>query len=153
MQYVLEVMSFAGVVPGARHFKGRVKGEHPPSCHGGTMYSNLGKTCMQGHPLAERTEWQVEAGWTEERYERWAAKHFEGDGPSQFLSKKDVIDRAMIVFLDGTDPAHWWAQKVEPAKDGDELWYGYIHPEGFPYDESEDYSDGWGSMIARCSRG
>lgn len=151
MKYVLHVMSYDGIVPGARHYKGRVEGEHPPSCHGGTMYSDKGKTCYEGHPLDEKTEWQVEAKWTEARYERWAARKFEGDGPAQFLSKQEVIDCAIIRFLDGA--GEWWEHKVEPAQEGDELWYGWVNPEGGQFDDLTDPEDGWGMMIARCQRG
>ncbi|MGB6454804.1 MAG: hypothetical protein WBH47_09980 [Streptosporangiaceae bacterium] len=36
--YVLKISSFAGLVSGARHFRGRVEGPHEQSCHGGIMY-------------------------------------------------------------------------------------------------------------------
>jgi hypothetical protein len=151
IQYVLHVMSYDGIVPGARHYRGRVEGPHPQSCHGGTRYSGGKKTCSESHELPGRVEWQVEAQWTEARYERYAAGGFEGDGPSAFLSSKDVIDCAMIRFLDGA--SEWWEHKVEPAQDGDELWYGWVNPEGGQLDDPTDPEDGWGCMIASCHRG
>jgi hypothetical protein len=151
-QYILEISSYAGIVPGARHYKGRVKGPHPQSCHGGTQFgaTKSGKMeCMEGHVLPDRLEWDVEAAWTEERHERWAAKGFEGDGPQQFLSKKDVIDRAIIQFLDGAGgPDRWWEQDVPAAEEGDELWHGWIAREGLD-DENTDPEDSWGMCIAR----
>jgi hypothetical protein len=150
MQYVLHVMSYEGIVPGAKHYRGRVEGEHPPSCHGRTHYSAAGKTCDEGHQLEEKTEWNVEAAWSEERYERFMAAGQPGNSPSQFLSKKDVIDRAMIQFLDGSGgPDRWWEQRVEPAAEGDELWYGWVNPEGGQFDDLQDPEDGWGMRIAR----
>jgi len=151
MQYVLKISSFAGIVPGARHYRGRVEGEYPESCHGGTRHYGGKTTCFEGHELPDRVTWDVEADWSEERLERWAAARFEGPSPQQFDTKEEVIDRAVVQFLDGFTSQGTVVN--DPARDGDELWYGYVHPEGFPYDESEDYSDGWGSCIARCSRG
>lgn len=150
-QYILHISSYDGLVPGACHYRGRVEGPHPESCHGGTRYSGGKVTCFKGHELPERVEWDVEAAWSEARYERYAACHFEGDGPGQFISQKDVMDRAMVVFLDGC--SDWWAQKVDPAEQGDELWYGWVNPEGGQFDDLTDPGDGWGCMIARCDRG
>ena len=47
---------------------------------------------------AKRTEWDVEAAWSKERYERYAASGFEGDGPNQFRTEQDVIDTAAARF-------------------------------------------------------
>jgi hypothetical protein len=57
------------------------------------------------------------------------------------------MDRAIIQFLDGSD---YPCEKVEPAAEGDELWYGWVCPDG-PGDwtELQDPGDGWGCMIAR----
>lgn len=150
-QYVLHLMSYDGIVPGACHYRGRVEGPYPePCCPGGTMFSNLGHTCMQGHVLPGRTEWNVEAAWSEQRFERFMAAGQPGDSPSQFRSKQDVIDRAIIMFLDGAGgDDRWWEQKVEPAQEGDELWYGWVNPEGGQFDDLQDPEDGWGMMIAR----
>lgn len=156
-QYILKISSFGGLVPGAKHFRGRVEGPYPQSCHGGTRMgaTKSGKTeCSEGHVLPERAEWDVEAAWTEERYERYAAKRFEGDGPQAFLAQQDVIDRAIIQFLDGSgDDDRWWEGRVEPAAEGDELWYGWVNPGGAEADDMVDPSDGWGMMIARKNTG
>lgn len=154
-QYVLKILSYAGIVPGARHYKGVVEGPSPSSCHG-KMTSRSGGpwTCEEGHELPKRVKWDVEQDWTPERHERYRAATHRAleddsrlpDGPGQFDSKQEVIDRAMVQFLDGLEGVN------DPAEDGDELWYGYVHPEGFDYDPDEDYSDGWGSRIAvRCT--
>lgn len=151
-QYILTISSYAGIVPWAVHYKGVVKGPHPPSCHGGTTYHGSdgplrGKTtCSEGHELPKQAEWQVEAAWTEERYSRYAAGHFEGDSPSVFTDKREVMDCAIIRFLDGAD--QWWEQKVPPAEEGDELWYGWIGDREADA-ELQDPEDGWGMMIAR----
>lgn len=145
-QYILRVSSFDGLVPGAVHYRGRVEGDYPKSCHGGSRHGGGKVTCFEGHELPDRVEWDVEAEWSQERHDRWHAKHFEGDGPQQFTSKKDVIDRAMIQFLDGSD---YPCEKVDPAQEGDELWYGWISPEGGQFDDLQDPEDGWGMMIAR----
>lgn len=148
-QYILHVTSFSGLVPGARHFRGRVEGPHPGPCHGNrTHHNGTTVTCDEGHVLPKQVRWDVEAAWSQERHDRWAAAHFEGDGPQQFTSKKDVIDRAMIQFLDGSDDP---CEKVEPAEEGDELWFGYVDPDGGPVDLDtiDDTDKAWGMMIAR----
>ncbi len=33
MNYTLEISAYVGFVPGATHFRGRVIGESPESCH------------------------------------------------------------------------------------------------------------------------
>jgi hypothetical protein len=147
-------MSYDGIVPGASHYRGRVEGPHPQSCHGGTRYADGKKTCFEGHELPGRTEWQVEAAWSEQRFERFMAAGQPGNGPAQFRSKKDVIDRAMIMFLDGAGgDDRWWEQRVEPAQEGDELRYGWVNPEGGQFDDLQDPEEAWGMMIARCHRG
>lgn len=150
-QYILKISSYDGLVPGATHYRGRVEGPEPESCHGGHMFSNLGHTCSQGHPLPGKVSWEVEAVWTEERFNRYIAGGQEGDSASQFGSAKEVMDCAILRFLDGCDD--WWSQPVEPAQEGDELWYGWVNPGGGQWDDLTDPSDGWGCMIASCHRG
>lgn len=126
--YELTVTSYKGVVPGAVHFRGYVKGPYPRSCHGGTIFHGGGPpevrgkmTCQQNHVLPERDEWDVEAPWTEERFRRWDAAHFEGAGPQQFLSEAQVILAARRRFL-GLDPVQWWEHPgVVTGKPGDRL--------------------------------
>lgn len=155
-QYIVNVSSFEGLVPGASHYRGRVQGPSPGSCHGGTRMGGTksGKTeCFEGHVLPDRVEWDVEAAWSEERHRRWGAKHYEDAGPQQFGSTKEVLDRATEQFLDGSGGEdRWWETDVKPAEEGDELWYGWIDPSG---GESglNDPSDGWGMMIARKCTG
>lgn len=154
-QYILHISSFGGLVPGASHYRGRVEGPHPESCHGGRVYNapgHRGKTiCDQGHELPGQVRWDVEAAWSQEHHDRWAAVHFEGDGPQQFTSEKDVIDRAMIQFLDGSDGL---CEKVDPAQEGDELWYGFVgDASDLTVDELDATDNGYGMMIARCQRG
>jgi hypothetical protein len=124
--YELNVLSWKGTVAVAVHYRGVVKGPYPESCHGGTRYNapeHRGKTtCFEGHELPEREEWDVEAAWTEERFGRWSAKHFDGDGPGQFLSEARVILSARRRFL-GLDPVRWWERDVVPGKPGDRLLY------------------------------
>lgn len=152
MQYILKISDYGGLVAGASHFRGRVEGERPKSCHGAHHYDGGKETCDQGHELPGQVSWEVEAHWTEEHFERYMAAGQPGDSPSQFTSKKDVMDRAIIVFLDGCDD--WWAQKVEPAEEGDELWYGWVCPDGDAMSaDLQDPEDSWGMRIARCQRG
>jgi hypothetical protein len=125
--YVLHISSYAGIVPGARHYRGRVEGPHPVPCHGGTVFNaprSRGKwTCTEGHELPVREEWDVEAAWTEERFNRWDYRHFEGAGPGQFLSEQAVIDAAVRRFS-GQDPVQWWEHPgVVPGQPGDRLLY------------------------------
>lgn len=124
--YELRISSWAGVVPGAKHFRGRVQGPHPESCHGGTVFNapaHRGRTtCEQGHELPERDEWDVEAAWAEARYERYMRAHFKGDGPDQFLSENAVITAAVRRFT-GQDPARWWEPDVVTGLPGDRLLY------------------------------
>jgi hypothetical protein len=139
-QFILHISNYNGLVPGTWHFRGRVEGPHPQSCHGGSRYNApeaRGKTvCEEGHELPEQVKWDVEAEWTEERRDRWAAGNFEGPSPQQFDTEEAVLDRAMIQFLDGSGGL---------CEEGDELWYGWINP----FNDLTDASDGWGMMIAR----
>lgn len=128
--YVLEVRSFAGIVPGARHFKGMVKGPRPEPCHGGTITHHgasgplQGKTtCGAGHVMPEKTEWEVEATWDEARYDRYAAAHFEGDGPGQFTDERKLFEAARARFLGETGERGWWEPRHVPGEPGDRLYY------------------------------
>ncbi len=146
-QYILHISSYDGLVPGARHYRGRVEGPRPESCHGKIHYDGWKETCDEAHELPKRVRWDVEAAWSQERHDRWAAAQFEGAGPQQFDSKAEVMDRAMIQFLDGSD---YPCEKVDPAEEGDELWYGWVCPDGpGDWNDLQDPEDGWGCMIAR----
>jgi hypothetical protein len=152
MDYVLHISSYVGTVAGARHFRGRVEGEHPKSCHGGTVFHGgagplHGKTtCAEGHELPERVDWEVEAAWTEERYERWAAKGFDDEGPAQFLSEQAVIDAAKRRFL-GEDSSRWWEEVPVTGQPGDKLYLGYVATK-------PEYVDGqYGSVLAEVPGG
>jgi len=155
--YILHISSYGGLVPGAQHYRGRVEGPRPKSCHGQEHHgaTKSGQVeCDEGHVLPGQVSWEVEAAWTEAQYERWAAKSFEGDGPTAFYTSREVMDRAMVQFLDGSGgDDRWWEQRVEPAAEGDELWYGWIAREGGQDDEYVDDSDGWGTLVARKNTG
>jgi hypothetical protein len=149
--FILEISSYDGIVPGAKHYRGRVKGEHPRSCHGGSTFHGGGPpelrgktTCAEGHVLPGRVEWEVEAIWTEDRYQRYAAREFEGDGPSTFASEQEVVDAARARFLAAGDEPSWWEDKWEPGKPGDKLYAGWIPR---PQDSSM-VEENWGTVIA-----
>lgn len=160
-QYILTVSSYAGLVPWARHFKGRVEGPHPEPCHGNSTIFNppehRGKTvCAEGHELPKQVKWDVEAAWSEARHERYLAESAKAlreglpgpDGPGQFDTEKAVVDRAIVQFLDGLEHVN------DPAVEGDELWYGYVDSgAGQAPDQWDDPEDVWGMRIARCQRG
>jgi hypothetical protein len=146
--YFLEISSYGGLVAGARHYRGWVKGEYPKSCHGGTVFSGGKTTCAEGHELPERADWQVEEPWTEERYERFAAAHFEGDGPGQFLDQERLLEVAIGRFT-GELPARWWEDKPAVGKPGDKLYLGSavyrdIDETHTPYPGGPP----WGSVLA-----
>lgn len=147
--FVLHIMSYMGTVPWAKHYTGRVEGEHPESCHGGTRFNGQDgplkdkTTCFEGHELPERVEWSVEAPWTEGKYKRWAAKHFEGDGPNQYLDEADLVQDAIGRFT-GTLPCSWWEQPVPAAEPGDELYLDYATS-----NPDHRYPDGAGHLLAR----
>lgn len=152
MDYVLHVSSFGGIVPGAKHYRGRVEGEHPRSCHGGTVYHGSvgplqGKTtCADGHELAERITWNVEASWTHGRYKRWSARHFDGPGPEQFTDEAVLIETARRRFL-GTYPRHWWEDGYPRPQPGDVLYLGHVcDPQCKSYHDPEDTD--WGMVVA-----
>jgi hypothetical protein len=146
VKFELRITSFGGIVPGATHYRGRVTGEHPRSCHGGTRFNapaTRGKTtCDQGHELPKQIYWDVEAPWEEDRYERLAAKHFEGDSPSQYTDESELVQDAIGRFL-GLLPCRWWEEDVTPGQPGDELYLGYA-----PIGGDEGEPDGWGHRIA-----
>lgn len=144
--YVLKISSYGGIVAGATHYRGRVEGPRPESCHGGTIFQGWdgplkGKTtCRDGHVIPRQQEWDVEAGWTEERYKRYAAKHFEGNGSGQFLDQKVLIETAVRRFT-GELPRNWWEGNPEVGKPGDRLFLGFV-----PMDESE-IDEEWGRLV------
>jgi hypothetical protein len=146
--YILHVMSYDGIVAGATHFRGRVEGEHPKSCHGGTHYNapeSRGKTtCEQGHVLPEQVHWIVEAPWTEERYQRWIAAKFEGPGPEQMDSEQEVIDTAVKRFLGQLPVQDWENPATTPGDPGDKLWAGWV---ARPQDQ-DLVEENWGTMLA-----
>lgn len=149
--FELHVSSYSGIVAGAVHFYGRVQGPHPESCHGRMSYNDLkhrGKwTCKRGHQIPARVEWDVNAGWTEDRYMRYADKGFEGDGPNAFRLEETLIDVAAKRFR-GEIPHHWWEGEVPPSRPGDRLFYGssIFDPEGEQPDRSP--LPPWGSVLA-----
>jgi hypothetical protein len=57
------------------------------------------------------------------------------NGPTQFNCEADVIDRAIIMFLDGVEGDERGNQHVKPAEQGDRLFNDY------------------GDLIAECNRG
>lgn len=142
--YILRLSYFGGIVPGSTHFRGRVHGPHARSCHGGmTMHGSTdGKwRCAEGHEIPDKIEWDVEAVWTEERYERWAAGGFDGDQPTQFKDPKDVIKAAVARFLGQTPERQWFEDSFVPGQPGDRLFLDFIPQE----DEPEDKA--WGDLI------
>ena len=161
MKYILHVSSYAGIVAWATHYRGRVEGEHPEPCHGNTTRYNApdarGKTtCEEGHELPEQVRWDVEHAWSDERMERYLAAcskalrndERQPDGPGQFGTEREVIDRAVVQFLDGM------AKVNDPAEEGDELWFGHVDPDLGPAPEAwDDPDEVWGRMIASCHRG
>lgn len=160
--YVLHVMSFQGIVSGATHFRAKVEGPHPKSCHGGQMLvpGNPNWLCAEGHEIPRRTEWQVEEPWGKERYERWAALEFEGAGPAQFNSEAELVAAARARFL-GEAAAQWWEEKPVPGQPGDRLFYSLLPAEMLPEEESEAHKredrerraaglPAWGDLIAEA---
>jgi hypothetical protein len=148
--YVLKVSSYGGIVPGATHYRGRVEGPHPESCHGSMTYNapeSRGKwTCEQGHELPRRADWAVEAPWSEGRYERYSAKQFEGDGPEQFKDQQKVIETAVKRFT-GELVHNWWEDKHVPGQPGDRLFLGFV-----ARDESE-IDVAWGRLMGTVPHG
>lgn len=146
MKWELHITSYGGIVPGAVHYYGEVYGEHPRSCHGGSTFNHpdhRGKTvCAEGHEIPEQVHWTVEAAWTEDRYNRYAAKHFEGDGPNTYYQEHELVRDAISRFL-GELPTHWWEEDVPKAEPGDELYLGHVSI--YVDDPSPD---GWGHRLA-----
>jgi hypothetical protein len=84
-------------------------------------------TCEQRHEIPQRVEWDVDAYWTSARYERWAAKQFDGDGPGQFLDELELLKVAVRRFSGHKGEAdEWWAEKGVPGQPGDRLFYAYL---------------------------
>lgn len=156
MQYILTVSSFGGIVAWAVHYRGRIRGEHPRSCHGGTCAGNwhLDKddprygrtTCAEGHVLPKQIEWDVEAPWTEAQYRTWVENRFEGAGPEQFLSKEELLRVARQRFLGELPRQSFEDDKYPLPQPGDELWYGWVN-DGADDDLAEE--DGWGTMLCK----
>lgn len=148
--YVLKISSYRGISPGAKHWRGRVQGEYPESCHGGMITRNGEKRCDEGHLIPRRAEWPVEAVWTEARYERLAARHFDGDGPEQFLSYGNVIATATERFR-GEHPHQWWEAEITPGQPGDRLFLGHVPMQDEDIDVDDRDLDGqppYGTMLA-----
>lgn len=157
-QYILNVTSYSGIVAWATHYRGHVEGPHPDSCHGNTRFNApdaRGRTtCEQGHDIPDRVKWDVEQAWSHERLERYLAACSKAlrddsrqpDGPGQFDTEKDVIDRAIVQFLDGME------QVNDPAEEGDELWFGHVDQGEAPefWDNPDEV---WGMRLASCHRG
>lgn len=157
--YVLKVQSWGGMVPGAKHYRGRVEGPWPKSCHGGTIWSDRGQTCAEGHSLPKRIEWDVDASWTAEHWNRYIALPFDSreDGPGQFLDLKTLIDTAIGRFL-GQLPVNGGEEEGEVGQPGDRLYYHWLPqmvlPESFT-DEERERRDGLplpGDLLAEAGK-
>lgn len=131
----------------AWHWWATVEGEHPKSCHGGSHYNAPGSrgktTCEQGHEIPEQVRWEVEAPWTEDRYQRYAARSFEGAGPCQFDSEQEAIDTAIGRFL-GTLPVQWWEGEVTTGDPGDKLWANWVSHKP----DDPNVQANWGTVLA-----
>jgi hypothetical protein len=153
--YNLEITSFSGLVPGARgHYRGRVKGPHAVSCHGGIRFNGSdgsGKTtCFEGHELPARVEWDVEEPWPEARFERYSAALFEGDGPGQFTDQKRLIEVALMRFR-GEVATRWFEEEPTTGQPGDRLILGSGLYDQDDVDDDTPKPDGihaWGSVLA-----
>lgn len=152
MDYVLKISSYVGLAPGAKHFRGRVEGEHPESCHGGTRFNApeaRGKTtCFEGHEMAEKIEWDVQDFWTEGHYDRWRASHYELDGPSQFLDEDKLIEVAVTRFTGDHEPLDQDDERYPRPQPGDRLFLGTVPDEEWRTKHPEDYDDHWGRLLA-----
>lgn len=157
--YVLKIMHYGAVVPGATHYQGRVEGPRPRSCHGDTHYNApwaRGKlTCDERHEIPGRVEWNVDADWTEDRFARYAASSFEGDGPAQFKSAAAVIEVAVKRFKGEVRQAEWLNPHVS-GQPGDRLHLGYIART--PEEEDEEWgrlngTPPYGSVLAEIKGG
>jgi hypothetical protein len=151
--YELHVSSYGGLVFGAHHFYGRVNGPNPEPCHGNRLRYNApesrGKcTCDEGHVIPARVEWTVEAGWTEDRYNRYSAEHFEGDGPDAFRDEMELLATAVKRFR-GEIPHHWWEGKPTVGRPGDRLYYGHVADPGAGMTQPDRSPlPPWGSVLA-----
>jgi hypothetical protein len=138
-RYTLRVVSWAGTVPWAKHYSGRVVGEldqRATIMRGGKWFDR------DGNEYPERAEWDVYAHWTEAQNDRWAAGHYEDDGPNQFATEQEVIDAAVKRFT-GEWETRWWEPEVPKAEPGDELYYDYI-----PF-KPEEVDGVYGSLLAK----
>jgi hypothetical protein len=155
MDYVLHVSSFEGLVYGAKHYRGRVQGPSPAPCHGNTTTYHGAKgplqgktTCTEGHELPRRVEWDVDAEWTEARYNRWAAKEFDGDSPAGFLDEAELLKAAVRRFR-GEIPDAWFLQSGVPGQPGDRLFYGCMaDPDAELEQPDRSPLPPWGSILA-----
>lgn len=143
--YYLRVSSYAGYVAWAKHFRGRVIGPHLyPACghNEGTTYNSpesRGKWTCRVCPAEQpdRLEWDVDAIWTQARYDRYQASGFELDGPSQFLSMVALINAAIARFIgdlpkDYNAKDNFWEEQARGIGEGDRLFY-----EEVPWDDEE----------------
>jgi hypothetical protein len=155
--YELKISSYTGLVAGARHYRGRIQGPYPESCHGGTTFNGWDgplkgtTTCSEGHVIPKRIEWDVDDFWTEERFNRYAAAHFEGDGAGQFLDQTKLIEVAIRRFKFESEPG-WWEEKYPRPEPGDRLFLGHIPMDPDDVDEEWGRIQGtppWGSLLVQ----
>jgi hypothetical protein len=150
--WVLKIRSYD--VPGSVHFYGRVEGPHPRSCHGSLTYNapeNRGEySCAEGHVIPGQVEWDVDADWTRERFNRYAARHFEGDGPGQFSTAAAVVEMAVRRFKSEVRQARWLNEHV-PGEPGDRLYLDFIARKPEEEDTEWGQQEGtppYGSLLA-----
>ncbi len=106
--------------------------------------------CDQGHLLPDQVEWDVEASWTPEQRDRWAAVNYEGDGPGQFTDQGGLI-RVAIQRFRGELARQWWEEDIPPAQPGDRLYLGFVPIDDDDIDEEWGRLEGtppWGSVLA-----
>lgn len=131
--WYLRISSYAGVVPWAKHFRGRVVEEFTrcPKGHGHTSRSHGKTTCVPcGTIIPDPREWDVEGFWSEAKYTRYANASFEGDGPAQFTDKAELIKVAVQRWTGETPDGYelydrWWEDGPKaPSQPGDRLILG-----------------------------
>jgi hypothetical protein len=138
--YVLKISSFSGIVPGAHHFRGRVEGPYPRSCHGGKSSRGNRWYCEENHEIPDHIKWDVDALWSEADYDRYQASDFELDGPGQFTDETQLIDAAIRRFNYEREP-EWWEEKYPSPQPGDRLYLRWLPSEVLPDDEAAQYPD------------